>query len=84
MFRAIRDGTGAEILDQGRLAPLPEVARRAVALAEPHARDAGDEGVLEGVERILGDPSPARQRRAFADGGVDAVLALLRAETDGS
>lgn len=82
MFRAIRDGTSAEILDQGRIVPLPEAARRAVALAAPHAREAGDDGALEGVERILGDPSPARQRRAFANGGIGAVLALLREETD--
>ena len=83
MFRAIRDGTASEILDRGRLVPLPETARRAVAIAEPHAREVGDDAALEGVERVLADPSPQRQRRAFAEGGIGAVLELLRAETDG-
>jgi glutamate---cysteine ligase / carboxylate-amine ligase len=83
MFRAIRDGTGAEILDQGRLVPLQEAARRAIRLAEPHAREVGDGEALAGIERILDDPSPARQRRAFAERGIGAVLELLREETDG-
>jgi glutamate---cysteine ligase / carboxylate-amine ligase len=82
-FRAARDGLEAEILNDGRLVPVPEAARRAVELARPHARELGDEEELEGIERILAEGgSPARQRAAYSNGGIGAVLELLRAETD--
>jgi carboxylate-amine ligase len=81
-FRAARDGLGAEILSDGRLVPLPEAARAAVRLAEPHAREAGSADALSGIERILRDGCGAdRQRAAHERGGMDAVLELLVEET---
>ena len=77
-FRAMRDGLDAEVADNGRLAPLVEVARAAAARARPYA----DADALEGVERLLREPSgPERQREAYATGGMPALLELLEAET---
>jgi glutamate---cysteine ligase / carboxylate-amine ligase len=82
-FRAARDGLGASILHDGGLVPAAEAARAAVELAGPHARELGDEAPLEGIERILADGGCAdRQRAAHAAGGIEAVLELLRRETD--
>jgi glutamate---cysteine ligase / carboxylate-amine ligase len=84
-YRAARDGLEATILHEGGLVPVPEAGRAAVELARPYARELGDEEELEGIERILaGGGSPARQREAHANGGIDAVVELLRAETDGA
>jgi carboxylate-amine ligase len=81
-FRAARDGLGAEILHGDALTPLPEVARAAVEVAAPHARELRSEGALEGIERILRDGNSAdRQRAAHGSGGMDAVLELLAEET---
>jgi len=81
-FRAARDALGAEILHDGRLAPLPEAARAAIALAEAHARESGSDDALAGIERILRDGCGAdRQRAAHERGSMDAVLKLLVEET---
>jgi len=81
-FRAARDGLGAEILNDGRLVPVPDAARAAVNLAEPHARELGSEAALNGIERILREGCGAdRQRAAHDHGGMDAVLELLVEET---
>jgi glutamate---cysteine ligase / carboxylate-amine ligase len=78
-FRAARDGLGATLADgDGRLRPVADLAREAVAIARRH----GSDPALEDVERILREGGGAdRQRRAFARGGMPAVLELLRAET---
>jgi carboxylate-amine ligase len=76
-FRATRDGVLASVWWDGRIQPLADVAREAVALARPHAGDA-----VDGVERILREGNGAdRQRAAFANGGIEAVLDELVALT---
>ena len=84
-FRAARDGTAAAILDGGALRPLPVVARETVTRLRPVARELGDEDALDGIERILEQGGGAgRQRRAYALGGFDEVLATLVADTAGA
>jgi carboxylate-amine ligase len=81
-FRAARDGLGATIWYDGTLRPVPEVARTAIALARPYARELGSEAALEEVERVLVEGNGAmRQRVAFARGGMPAVLSGLVRET---
>jgi carboxylate-amine ligase len=76
-FRATRDGVQARIWWDGSIQPLADVAREAVALAQPYV---GDE--LDGIERLLREGNGAdRQRAAFAGGGIDAVAAWLVAQT---
>jgi glutamate---cysteine ligase / carboxylate-amine ligase len=76
-FRAARDGLRATIWFDGALRPVPEVARRAVALARRHA----DVPELDEVERILAEGNGAdRRRRAFERGGMPAVLSELVTE----
>jgi carboxylate-amine ligase len=77
-FRATRDGVTAEILSGDRLAPLPEVARAAVAAARPRLAERGGEAALDGVERILATGGAAAwQRAAHARGGTAGLLAEL-------
>ncbi len=79
-FRAARDGLRATIWSDGALRGIPEVGRKAVALARRHV----DAPELEVVERILREGNGAdRQRAAFARGGMPAVLRQLVAETRG-
>ena len=66
----------------GALRPVPEVARAAVELARPYARELGSDAALDEIERMLVDGNGAiRQRAAFARGGMPAVLAGLVEET---
>jgi carboxylate-amine ligase len=84
-FRASRDGVEATILHDGRLTPLPAVARAAVATVRGHARDLGSEDALEGIERILREGgAPAGQRAVVAAEGMDALLEQLVRETEGA
>ena len=78
-FRAARDGLAATLADaDGRLRPVADLAREAVAIARRHR----DDPALDGIERIVRDGGGAdRQRAAFARGGMRAVLELLRDET---
>jgi carboxylate-amine ligase len=72
-FRAARDGVDATLWHEGALRPVPEIARAVVAGLD------GDG--LEEVERLVRDGNgAARQRAAFAGGGMDAMLAMLVAE----
>jgi glutamate---cysteine ligase / carboxylate-amine ligase len=81
-FRAGRDGTAAILWWRGALRPVAEVARDALALARPYARDLGGEDALEEVERIVREGGgAARMRAAHERGGMRAVLELLAAET---
>jgi carboxylate-amine ligase len=81
-FRAARDGLDACLWHEGTLRPVPDVARATVKLAMPYARELGTEAALEEVERILVDGNgAARQRAAFARGGMAELLADLTDET---
>ena len=81
-FSAGRDGLAARLWWRGALRPLPGVAVEVLALARPHARELGADGLLEEVERILCEGNGAdRMRAAHARGGMRAVLELLAAET---
>jgi carboxylate-amine ligase len=84
-FRASRDGIDATILHEGRLAPLPDVARATVGAVRGHAREIGSDAALEGVERILREGGgAARQRAIVAADGLDALLDRLVRETQGA
>lgn len=77
-FRAARDGLRASVWDGEGHVPVPELVARSVALAAPHV----GADALEGVARILAEGNGAdRQRAAFRDGGMAAVLAGLVADT---
>ena len=54
----------------------------ACELARPHAREAGDEDALGGIEWILKEGGGAeRQRAAHGQGGAEELLDLLERET---
>ena len=77
-FRAARDGLEATIWFDGELRTVPDVAGRAVLLARRH-RDVPELGE---IDRIVREGNGAdRRRRAFARGGMPAVLSELVAET---
>ena len=81
-FRAVRDGLEATILHDGELLPLPEAARRAVAVIRPFARDHGSEEALAGIERILAAGNGADRRRAAARrGGPSEILSDIVRES---
>jgi carboxylate-amine ligase len=81
-FRAARDGLGATIWHDGAMRPVPEVARAAVKLGRPYARELGSDGALDEVERLLVEGNGAmRQRVAYARGGMPGVLEALVWET---
>jgi len=81
-FRAARDGLDATLWHDGALRPVPEIARAAVQLALPYARELGSDGALEEIERLLVDGNGASRRRAaFARGGTMEMLAELVDET---
>jgi glutamate---cysteine ligase / carboxylate-amine ligase len=80
-FRAGRDGLGATIWWEGELRRVTDVARAALELARPYARDLNGDGALEEIERILRDGNGAdRMRATFARGGIGAVLEGLVSE----
>lgn len=84
IFWATSHGLEARLYSGGRLQPVPEVARSALELARSHLRELGAEAPLEEIDRILRDGNGADlQRRAFAEGGMPAVLERLVAETAG-
>src|SRR4051794_39769708 len=74
-FRAARDGLDATLWWDGELRPVPEIARSVVA-------SLGGGAGLDEVERMLREGNgAARQRAAFARGGMAALLAHLVEET---
>ena len=74
-FRAARDGLDAEILDAGHLVPLRQATRDLLARLP-------DDPALEGVERLLAKGNAAdRQRAAYAEGGMPALLRHIVDET---
>ena len=81
-FRAARDGVAATLLDGGVMRSVPDMARATVARVRPYARELGDEDALDGIERILRDGGgAARQREAFAAGGMREMLRMLVSTT---
>ena len=80
-FRAGRDGVVATVWWRGALQPVAQVAADALEVARPYARDLGDEGPLEEVERIVREGGGAdRMRAAHAAGGMPELLRRLAAE----
>jgi glutamate---cysteine ligase / carboxylate-amine ligase len=78
-FRAARDGLDAEIYDAGAPRPLREVAERLVEELAP-----GADAEIELIKRIAREGNGAdRQRAAFADGGMPALLRHLADATGG-
>jgi carboxylate-amine ligase len=85
MFRAIRDGLDARLFVGGAMRHVQDLAARAVAVAFPYAARAGCADALDHLERALvAGNGAARQRAAFADGGLPAVLRRLVDETAGA
>jgi carboxylate-amine ligase len=81
-FRASRDGVDATLLDDGRLRPVRDIARRTLEEVSAAARELGGEGALAEIERMLDEGGGAgRQRNALERGGVEAVLEQLVEET---
>ena len=83
VFQATSHGLAARLYNDGRLRPVPELAHEAVGLARSRLREAGlAEEPLDEISRILSEGGGAdRQRAAYAEGGMDAVLDLLVRET---
>jgi carboxylate-amine ligase len=81
-FRAARDGLDARFWHEGRMRSAREACQSTLELVRPYARELGSEPGLEEIERLLieGDGA-ARQRAAYARGGMTAMLAHLAAET---
>jgi carboxylate-amine ligase len=85
VFWATSHGVKAKIYGAGRVQPVPDLAREATEIARLHLRELGAEAPLDQIDRILTDGGGADlQRRAFAGGGMRAVLANLAAETAGT
>lgn len=83
-YRAIRDGLDATISLGGPHRPMRHIVREAIDLAAGYAPRLGCADALDEVERIRVEGNGAtRQRRAYAAGGMPAVLELLLAETRG-
>jgi carboxylate-amine ligase len=81
-YRAGRFGLGARVHHGGARQDVRELAKQALTLVRPRARELGCDGALDGIERLLAEGNGAdRQRRAHANGGITDVLAQLAAET---
>ena len=77
-FQAIRDGLGARLSVGGPIEHVQGIARHALDLASGYANRLGCADALVEVERTLSEGNgAARQRRAFAAGGMGGVLASL-------
>ncbi|HET8672580.1 MAG TPA: YbdK family carboxylate-amine ligase [Thermoleophilaceae bacterium] len=84
IFAATSHGLAARLWSDGRLWSVAELARAGVELARATLADLGAEAPLDEIERILREGCGADlQRRAFAAGGMPAVLEMLVAETAG-
>jgi len=78
-FRAARDGLDAEVIAGGRLMPVREAARLALAEAKRHS---SQQEALDLVERLLREGGGADRRRAAQRrGGMRAQLEQLVSET---
>jgi carboxylate-amine ligase len=85
IFWATSHGLDARLYGGGRLQTVPELARDAVDIARQHLRELDAEAPLEEIDRILTEGGGAdQQRKAFADGGMEAVLSRLVQDTASS
>ena len=85
-FRAVRYGMDARIVDEdGRLRPLGDIAREAIARAAGALADERRSSLLAPLEAALEEePEYERQRRVHACGGMPALLEdLMRRTIDG-
>jgi glutamate---cysteine ligase / carboxylate-amine ligase len=82
-YQAERHGLEARLMvDDETAVPARELARKVLDEARPYAAQLGGDGALEEIERILEEGNGAeRQRRVFAAGGMDGLLADLIART---
>jgi carboxylate-amine ligase len=81
-FRATRDGLDGQLLLNGALRPVREVALHAVAIASAYAADLGCWEELMLVHRLLERGNgAARQRANAAEGGVTLMLERAVEET---
>ncbi len=81
-FRALRDGVHGRMSLGGPVRPVREHALMALDIAGGYRRQLEIGAQLDHVGRMLDEGNGAvRQRRAFAEGGMAAVLQHLRAQT---
>jgi carboxylate-amine ligase len=82
VFWATSHGLAAKLFNGERLQPVPDMAHEAMELAGPHLREMGAEAPLDEIDRILAEGGGADlQRKAFANGGMKAVLSQLVRQT---
>src|SRR4051794_7852145 len=80
-YHAIRDGLDARLSLGGPMQHMQGLARQALDLAHGYAHELGCVDAVSAAEALLGGNGADRQRRAFAQGGMDAVLDHLVSET---
>lgn len=82
-YQAGRYGLEARLMvDDRTAAPAREVARETIAAARPYAEPLGGTGALDELDRIVAEGNGAeRQRRVYAEGGIEALLADLAERT---
>ena len=82
IFWATSHGLEAQLYGAAGLQSVPATARSAVELARGQLRELGADAPLDEIERILIEGGGADlQRKAFANGGMEAVLDRLVTET---
>jgi glutamate---cysteine ligase / carboxylate-amine ligase len=82
IFWATSHGVNARLYSDGRLQPVPGVARAAVELARGPLRELAADAPLQEIDRILTEGGGADlQRKAFQNGGMPALLSELVTET---
>jgi glutamate---cysteine ligase / carboxylate-amine ligase len=81
-YHAIRDGLDARLSVGGPMQHMHGLARQALDLAHGYAHALGCTQALTAAEALLSGNGADRQRRAFAAGGMDAVLEGLVWETE--
>jgi len=85
-WRAARYGLHAVVVDpvHGGAVPVRRLIERTLSELAPHARELGCAAELDGVRRILADGNGAeRQLRAYASGGIQAVVRAIADATAG-
>jgi hypothetical protein len=78
---AIRDGLDARLSLGGPMQHMQALAHQALDIAHGYAHELRCVDALSAAEALLAGNGADRQRRAFAAGGMDAVLEQLVSET---